>query len=188
MAKLFGWALVLTGPTIFLHEAGHYLAGLGFGEEVWMTAASVESNTPASEYPPLQRAIQTGMGPVVSIILTLIGLALIKRSPGFGAALAVTAPARFIFSVGFLGVLAYRAIKGLPAPSPSFDEYTVASAFDMPVWPLLVAELLFLIFVAAKVHRALPQRKKWIAWLALVIGTIVGGYLWLAMLGPALLS
>ncbi|EAQ30662.1 hypothetical protein NAP1_07780 [Erythrobacter sp. NAP1] len=187
-ALLFFWSLVLAGPVIFLHEAGHFLAGLTYGEDVRMTASSVISNTPATDYPPLQRVVQTGMGPIVSVVLTLIGIALIGRFRAFGLALAITAPARFIFSVGFLGVLAYRALSGLPPPSPSFDEHTVMTAIALPLWPLLVGELIFLIWVWRTVHRAMPDKRRWLAWGALIAGTVAGIFAWLGLVGPALLN
>lgn len=101
-ALLFFWALVLAGPAIFLHEAGHFLAGLAYGEDVRITASSVTSDTLASDYPPVQRVIQTGMGPLVSVVLALIGVALISRFRAFGAALAVTAPRVLSSRSGFL--------------------------------------------------------------------------------------
>lgn len=187
-ALLFVWALVLAGPTIFLHEAGHYLAGLAYGEDVRMTASSVISDTLATDYPPVQRVVQTGMGPMTSVVLTLIGIALIGRFRAFGSALAVTAPARFIFSAGFLGVLAYRALSGLPPPSPSFDEHTTMTAIGLPLWPLLVIELLFLIWVWRRVHRAMPDGRRRLAWGALIAGTVAGIFAWLGLVGPALIG
>jgi hypothetical protein len=146
----------------------------------------VVSDTKASDYPPLQRVIQTGAGPLVSIILTLLGLIILKHRRNVGAALAIAAPARFVFSVGFLGVLLYRQFAGLPPPSPSFDEFTVMTAVGLPVWPLLLAELAFLIFVGIRVNKALPATKKWLCWLALLTGTVAGGFLWLNVVGALL--
>ncbi|MEO9826136.1 MAG: hypothetical protein ABJF50_17180 [Paracoccaceae bacterium] len=187
-ALLFALALAFAGPAIFLHELGHYVGGLAYGEEVRMTASSVISDTPTSSYPPVQRLVQTGLGPVVSVLLTLIGIALLNRHWTVGAALAVAAPARFVFSAGYLGFLVYRALVGLPPPSPSFDEHTVMSAINLPVWPLLLAELLFLIWAGRKVHRALPEAGKWQNWACLITGTVAGFFLWLAYIGPILLQ
>lgn len=62
------------------------------------------------------------------------------------------------------------------------------TAIGLPLWPLLVGELILLIWVWRRVHRAMPDERRWLAWSALIVGTIAGIFAWLGLIGPALLG
>ena len=188
---LFVWAILLTGPTILLHEAGHALAAHVHGQAVTLGAFAIS-------YPgdimltAQERALVAAAGPLVSLMLAFAGVLLVSTTlahrPNWQApalAIIVASLARFAVTLAFLPISILRWAFGTEASEPNFDEYNFASRLDLPVFPILVGLLIACLLFGRFVDCRLPEGRKRKSWAALVAGTIFGIAIW-AMIGSFL--
>ena len=187
-SHLFGWAFILAGPSIFLHEAGHWLAARMFGHEVSFEPTRIV-NVGVFEVPAFEQAIRSGAGPVVSIVLAIIGYFLARSAwREFAAALMAGAVCRVVLILPYFVFAPLRALLGTSASPPNFDEFIFMRELGLPAWPMLVFLLPFLFWIARTIHQMFADHQPARSWAALLIGVASGVITWIKLLGPAVLT
>lgn len=187
---LFGWAALLAPVGVVVHEFGHYLAALLLGyEDAVLRSANVGGGAKLGNAPDWHVAVQSGAGPLATVLLIALAWPLLRRphAPACAIALAATAPLRFLVGAVFLGVGFYLLVTGAQRGAANFDEFNLARALGIPVEPLLVAELILLVAVWLKVIRTSLAGRRWIGPLSLIAGGTLGLVVWMNWLGPLLL-
>ena len=186
-SRVFMWSVLLAGPTIFLHESGHWLTARSFGHEVEMHSSRI-TNVGEFEITAVEQIARAGAGPAVSILLALLGYTLIAKPNWreFAIALIATAVCRTLLIMPHLVFGPLRAILGTDTEKPHFDEYIFMDELGLPVWPLLLALLFFLIWLARVIHQEFRAHRRLRHWLALVCGVGAGVAIWMAVVGPAI--
>jgi hypothetical protein len=187
------WALSLAGASILfvpagivLHELGHLLTALALGFPNPEFHFSAVSPGDVSGQAQGELGAVGLAGPVVTALLTGLGIAAHRRWPrsSWPFALAIAAASRFAVAVPFsLANLYVRASGGRLAP-PAFDEQKAADSLGWSgEWLLGLTSAIFLLVLGWLVV-ALPNR--WLSFPCLLIGTAAGWAVWMGALGPAL--
>lgn len=188
---LAGWGALLAPAGIILHEMGHFLVGLSLGFPVRLNAGSVSGGPAIGSATDMAVAMQASAGPLVTITLMAIAAWGLINRPGsrWAFALAITAPLRFIVGGTYLfwvgkAWLEETAFQG----TPNFDEFNAALALGLsPVWLVAVQVLGLIAFWIWATTRPRPIAR--IASVGSVLaGAVIGIALWMALIGPALLS
>ena len=187
------WALSLAGAsilfvpvTIVLHELAHLIAALALGfpnPEFHFNAVSPGDVRGQAQWELGAVALA---GPIVTALLTGLGLVAHRRRPqsAWPFALAISAASRFAVAVPFsLANLYVRATGGRLAP-PAFDEQKAADALGWSGELLLGATSATFLLVLGWLVVALPNRRLSVP--AMLIGTAAGWAAWMAGLGPVL--
>ena len=191
LLSLAGWAALLAPVGIVLHELGHFAVGLSLGYPVRMHVGSVSGGAAIGLASDLHVAMEAVAGPLVTVALAAIAIWGLLRRPGsrWALALAITAPIRFI--VG--GVYLFAVIKAWLEETafqgtPNFDEYNAALALGLsPVCLVAVQTLGLLAYWSWVITQPRPVAR--LASVASVlVGAVVGIALWMALIGPAVLS
>lgn len=179
------WAFLLAPLAVLLHELGHWVAGRIMGYEVLLEVGSVSGGAKLGAAPGGDVALQAGAGPAVSVALTLLALAFIRRGSvaPWALALAAAAPVRFLVVVVALVVDLVVAVLGGTRGIPNFDEYNLAAGLAVPAYPLFLAVVIFMLWTWWFVWKRLPGRR-WLSLLSLVVGAGVGLALWFQIIGP----
>ena len=187
------WALTLAGASILfvpvgivLHELGHLLTALALGFPNPEFHFSAVSPGDASQQAQWELGAVGLAGPIVTALLTGLGLALHRRWPAspWPFALAIAAVSRFAVAVPFsLANVYVRATGGRLAP-PAFDEQKAADALGWSGELLLGLTSAMFLLVLGWLIIALPNR--WVSIPSILVGTAVGWIAWMLGLGPVL--
>lgn len=124
---LFLFSLVLTPITIILHELGHLSVAAFSGRPAELHLSTVSGGALPSD-PIWIQAAQSGAGPLVTLLLTVIGLAAFQRTGRlWGMALAAGAISRVVTDLGYLVIRLFLFAIGKPfGGNPNFDELVFA--------------------------------------------------------------
>ncbi|MCW3798740.1 hypothetical protein OMW55_13070 [Sphingomonas sp. BN140010] len=127
LGRLFLLATALTPVTILLHEFGHFAVAVQSGRPVQLHLTSVTGGASVTD-PAWLQAAQAGSGPLVTLILTGVGLAELRRGGHlWGLALAGAAVSRLFTDLAYLCVRLLLFALGKPfGGTPSFDEFDFA--------------------------------------------------------------
>ena len=185
-----GWAALVAPVTVSLHELGHYAVARWDGIPVIFGPASVTPAPGAETLSPSIPGLGEAMGPAVTLALTFGAIALIRR---FGparplVAAALLAPGRMIVIYAFLLFAAFQAIRGGPQPRPNFDEYNALSSLGIAPVPVLIVIAILLPIAWWLAIRAVPTGARRRTVIAILAGGSAGLFLWVRLLGPALLG
>lgn len=185
------WALSLAGASILfvpvgivLHELGHLLTALALGFPNPEFHFSAVSPGDVSRQAQWELGAVGLAGPIVTALLTGLGIASHRRWPGspWPFALAIAAVSRFAVAVPFsLANVYVRAIGGRLA-LPAFDEQKAADALGWSGELLLGLTSAMFLLVLGWLIIALPNR--WLSIPSVLIGTAFGWAAWMIGLGP----
>lgn len=191
LLSLAGWGALLAPAGIILHEMGHFVVGLSLGFPVRLNVGSVSGGPVIGSATNLDVAMQASAGPLVTIALMAVAAWGLISRPGshWALALAITAPIRFIVGGTYLfwvgkAWFEESAFQG----TPNFDEYNAAIALGLsPVWLVTVQIFGLVAYWIWATTRPKPNAR--IASVgSVLVGAIVGIAVWMALIGPAVLS
>jgi hypothetical protein len=184
--SLAGAALALVPLCIVLHELGHLLTALALGFPNPEFHFSAVSPGDISQQKQWERGAVGLAGPLVTALLTIVGIAAHRRWPrsAWPFALAIAAASRFAVAVPFSVVNVYVRLTGRRLAPPAFDEQKAADALGLSGELLLGLTSATLLLVIAWLLIKLPSR--WLSLPATVAGTVAGWALWMGALGPLL--
>jgi hypothetical protein len=174
--RLFLFALVLTPITIVLHELGHFSIAVLSGRPAELHLSSVSGGALPSD-PVWLQAAQAGAGPLVTFLLTLIGLVAYKRGGYLWAmALAAGAISRVVTDLGYLCIRLFLFAMGKPfAGNPNFDELVFARHVGInDIFASSIASLIMLVTAWLLWRWTRPGRRA--VWLGATILGIVAAY------------
>ena len=189
--KLFLLALLLTPVTILIHELGHFAVPLIFDLPVQLHPTTVSGGArPGSGNPAWMVAAQAGGGPLLTVVMGLVGGWLFVREGRqlWAFAFAAAAVSRLLVTTGYLAVRLLFAVQGRRFNgTPNFDEHNIARALGFsPVIASIVATgflALLLFWLFRRVERG--SRLLFAFTLTLAIG--IGNVAWPA-LAPSVLA
>ena len=192
------WGALSFPLAVLLHELGHYLlyiaydfrdpvlhygsAGYANSEAFWRHLRAGDVAAAAAIVPPWQAGVATAAG-LVSTYLTVAACVLLarRRPHPLIVGLGFVAPLRFLPSVIEL-VLALLGRN----PRTGSDEEHVAAAWGIPEMPLHLLGVACLVAGWYLLFRAVPRSRRRRV-LPLIAGIIVGGVLYINLVGPWLL-
>jgi hypothetical protein len=190
-AKLALLCLALTPVTIVIHELGHFTVALASGLPAELHAASVSGGaSPGSGASSALVAMQAGAGPMLTILMSLAGALLYRRTRSLGTlAFAFAAASRLAVPAAYLAIRLVLLVLGRPfGGHPVFDEYLLARALGIvPELAALAATLFLAAFLAWLLRRPEPGRRL-LYLLALTTAAIAGNVLWPALAPGSLAS
>jgi hypothetical protein len=177
----FVFGLCLVPGFIVLHEAGHYIAASALGLDPRFEYAEVKLTLPASES---QRAAVVASGPLVELVLTLVGVIWLSRLRSDRRHLAPTARDWLATGCALAAARWLRCFTGTPANPKPADEAFLSQFLGLPSWvlpyalaPLAVAAIVYVIRLHPAKMRLLP--------FSVVFAAGLGGlFLWLTAVGP----
>ena len=193
--SIFLVALAMAPAAIVLHELGHYGSQLvlGYQDVPFISYDSTTMGTAPDDPRHLIDGLTSAAGPVVSLLLVLLGVAVARGGGPVPLALALVVAdwVRVLGSLLFNGVLAGDSpIDGL---SDGFSELSILPYHLDVMWAAVLVSVidLALPFVAAAlVYRALRRRGVPLLgtkFLLAFVSVIAGYTLWLGVLGPVVL-
>ena len=157
MLKLAAVTVVTVVVTVVLHELGHLAAAKALGYEaiIRLNSVSVVGGTHSVR----DAIIIDAAGPLVTLVIAAIGLAMARRPGGLGAT--------FVFAALMMRILATAVSIGNPN-----DEARISSVLGLGMWTLpalVVAILLWMMVLAARRSETGP---KWfvVSWIGASIG------------------
>jgi hypothetical protein len=190
-ASKWRWPLLLAAASIalvplciILHELGHLLTALALGFPNPEFHFSAVSPGDVSQQAQWELGAVGLAGPLVTALLTVVGIAAHRRwsRSVWPFALAIAAASRFAVAVPFSLANIYVRLAGQRLAPPAFDEQKAADALGWSgEWLLSLTSATLLIVVAWLVVN-LPNR--WLSLPAVLIGTAAGWALWMGALGP----
>jgi hypothetical protein len=189
-AKLALLTLLATPLTILLHEIGHFVVPLVAGLPAQMHPTTVSGGAMLGRVPSWLVALQAIGGPIVTLMMGLIGAVLFARNPRrlWALAFAFAAVSRFIVTTAWLGLRLLLAALGRPyAGKPNFDEYNLAIALGIPAMLTALAATLILAAFAYWLLRHVPRNRRLVYLIAMTAAAVVGNILW-PMLAPGVLA
>jgi hypothetical protein len=185
---------------VLLHELAHLLFYRAFGftgvvlhyssasspqvKEYWQYVRSGNAAAASAMHPLWQGAIADAAGPLVSVGLVLICCFLVARygpHPLLVAA-AILSPIRFLVGINYFYHNLLRKTGG-----PAFDELNIARSTGIPVSLLLIVGLVVLFGGAYWIFRHIRSGERLLSAAALLVGAVVGGFLYFQVIGPKLL-
>ncbi|MGZ6162938.1 MAG: hypothetical protein ACXWLS_06390 [Myxococcaceae bacterium] len=175
--------LLLSAAAIELHELGHRCVFWLTGTPARMGFQRVDPTVPVSE---AVRLWGKAGGPLLTLVLAVVFLAMARRRPSFGWSTAAFTQA----SLRLLP-LSFDLLRAIHGTRPFSDEgdlaLAVSSSPSIRTALVLAAWLLFggLSFVAARTYPVV-RRKRWPVVLAVYLGSLVVGIA--AVLGDELLG
>jgi hypothetical protein len=177
---------LLVPLSIVLHELGHLLSALALGfpnPEFHYNAVSPGDVSGQEQW---ELGVVGLAGPLVTALLTGVGIAAHRRRPGsaWPFALAIAAASRFAVAVPFSLANVYVRLSGQRLSPPAFDEQKAADALGWSGELLLGLTSATLLIVLAWLVVKLPNR--WMSVAAILVGTAAGWALWMGALGPIL--
>lgn len=190
--KLFLLALLFTAITTLLHELGHFAVPLAFDLPAELRPTSVSGGAePDSGAPGWMIGAQAAGGPLVTIVMGLIGGALFARDPRrlWALAFAAAAVSRLFVTTGYLGIRLLFAIQGRQfGGTPNFDEHHIATALGVSPLIVSVVATAFLVAVLVWLFRNVGRGSRILFFVALVAGILIGSVAWAALAPPVLAS
>jgi hypothetical protein len=181
---LLGWAALMAPASVFLHELGHFLAGVALGyDDMVIGPAGVIGGAQLAVADPFAVAVQAGAGPAVT--MALMALAWHTGPRTWSIALMATAPLRFTVGFTYLAFQLWFWLSNGTPGRPNFDEYNVAAALGISVVPIILGEVL-LFAAALRWSASSHNMRQWLFWCALAFGTLIGLTAWITALGPIL--
>jgi cytochrome bd-type quinol oxidase subunit 2 len=188
-AKLALLSLLIIPLTVLIHELGHFAVPLLLGLPAQLHPSSISGGAELNKAAGWMVALQTGAGPLASLLMSLAGAALYGRDPRrlWALAVAICAASRFIVTSAYLGARLLFLLQGrVYAAHPNFDEHNFAVAAGLP--PLLVAAAatLFLFGLIFWLLRRTEKRRRLPFALALAAGIGAGATLWVMLAPPVL--
>jgi len=188
--SLLLWFLLafFCAPTsIFIHETGHYIGAkvLGYANTELHYASVSRGNSPEKKESKRKRGLIVASGPFITLISTLLCFlfVIMTRNPFF-IVLGILLPLRSIATL-IAGISLLFRVDA--ATLQKNDEVKLAGFLDIPlVIPIGISVLLLittLMFMVSKINKL--NRKKII--LSIIVGTILGSWVWLNFFGPQLL-
>jgi hypothetical protein len=179
-------SIALVPLSIVLHELGHLLAALALGFPNPEFHFSAVSPGDVSQQEQWELGAVGLAGPLVTAVLTVLGIAAHRRWPAsvWPFALAIAAASRFAVAVPFSVVNIYVRLAGKRLAPPAFDEQKAADALGWSGELLLGLTSATLLIVIAWLIIKLPNRG--LSLPAIFVGTAAGWALWMGALGPIL--
>ncbi len=183
---LAGWSFLLVPVCIVLHELGHLLTALALGFPNPAFHFSAVSPGDVSQQAQWELGAVGLAGPLVTALLTAMGIAAHRCRPALSwpFALAVAAASRFVVAVPFSLANAFVRLNGERLTPPAFDEQKAADALGWSGELLLGLTSAAVLFVVVWLVLELPRR--WLSLPAVLVGSAAGWALWMGILGPAL--
>ncbi|MDB5694089.1 MAG: hypothetical protein JWO81_3152 [Alphaproteobacteria bacterium] len=190
-AKLAFLSLLIMPLTVLIHELGHFAVPFLLGLPAQLHPSSISGGAELNKAPGWMVALQTGAGPLASLLMSLAGAALYGRDPRrlWALALAICPASRFAVTTTYLGARLLFLLEGrFYAAHPNFDEHNFAVASGLP--PLLVAAAatLFLFGLIFWLLRRTERRRRIPFALALAAGIAAGATLLVTLAPPVLAS
>lgn len=187
LARLAGWAAVMTPLSVLLHEIGHYATARAYGYPARLDATSVAANLDRA--PAWMDASQAAAGPLVTLIVTIVAARLYVRRPSreWALSLAMAAPHRYFVVTGFLAIYSFIALIGRPfRGNPNFDEHHAATSLGLRIVP--VAALISLLLIAYWIWlvRRIPRGRRFSSVAAIALGAVAGMTAWVILMPPLL--
>ena len=193
--SIFLVALAVAPATIVLHEFGHYASqfALGYQDVPPMSYDSTTMGIAPDDPSGLIDGLTSAAGPLVSLLLVLLGVAVARGGGPVPLALALIVAdwIRVLGSLFFNGVLAGDSpVEGL---SDGFSELAIIPYHMGSMWGAVLVSVVDLVlpFVAAAfVYRALRRRGVSLVgakFLFAFVSMIAGWALWIGVLGPVVL-
>lgn len=194
----------VSGPVgILLHELGHFAVAAFYGfpeaklsfasvsyhdsERFWQTLSDGERPAAEAIYPLQNAGLLAAAGPAVTALLIVSSVLLLSTRKPTDAVAAFLAGFALMAGVrSFTGVYYVLYVRpNYPNARPNFDEINIARAFDIPVdWIAWSSSALVVLAWIVVIPRLTPDR--WLKIPAVVVGTILGIFLW-AQIGPFVL-
>ena len=202
-----GWASVAGGVigfpiAVLLHELGHFAAFVAFGfpdpvlgccSAGWSGAGEFarlfragDVEAAAAIVPPWQEAVASAAGPIVSYLTLIICVLAVRRfGPG---------PLSLVFAVGLVTPfrwtwvfpILYLMLRGARV-SWGPDELIVAALTGIPQFFFIVLALASLVLGYWFLVSAIPREQRVRTVVPTLVGSVLGGVLWVSWLGPLLL-
>jgi hypothetical protein len=183
------FAALFVPITILLHELGHLVAARALGFDRAKLHFSAVDPGPLHGQAAWAPGVVGLAGPAVTLILIIAAIAMHNRNrtAAWPLALAIAAASRFAVGLPYtLASLVVRA-QGRHLAAPVFDEHKAATVLgwlgDLLLGLTSALALAVLVWVVLK----LPRGRRLPILAALLIGTGLGWYLWMGLLGPRLL-
>jgi len=185
------WALSLAGASIIfvpvgivLHELGHLLTALALGFPNPEFHFSAVSPGDVSQQAQWELGAVGLAGPLVTFLLTGLGIAAHRRWPDspWPFALAIAAASRFAVAVPFSLANVYVRATGRRLAPPAFDEQKAADALGWSGELLLGLTSATVLLVLGWLIFTLPNR--WLSVPSVLVGTASGWAVWMVGLGP----
>jgi hypothetical protein len=189
-AKLALLTLFATPLTILVHELGHFLVPLLSGLPAQLQPTTVSGGALLGRAPSWLVALQAGGGPLVTLIMGVVGALLFSRDPRrlWALAFAFAAVSRFIVTAAWLGLRLILALLGQPYQGqPNFDEYILAGALGLPALVTSLTATFILGVMLYWLLGAAPSGRRLLYLVAMTVAAVVGNILW-PLLAPAVLA
>lgn len=178
--------MLLVPVCIVLHELGHLITALALGFPNPELHFSAVSPGDVSQQEQWELGAVGLAGPIVTALLTVIGIAVHRNRPlsAWPFALAIAASSRFTVAVPFSLANVYVRLNGQRLAPPAFDEQKAADALGWSGELLLSLTSATVLLVLGWLVLKLPNR----VWSlpAILTGTAAGWALWMGFLGPLL--
>jgi hypothetical protein len=190
-AKLALLAMIIMPVTVIIHELGHFATPLLFSLPAQLHPGSVSGGAELDHAPAWMVALQTGGGPLMSVLMGLGGGALYHRDPRrlWAMALAASAISRFVMDIAYLGARFLFLLEGrVYAARPEIDEYRLAEALALPPPLVSGAAAAFFLGLIWLLLRRTQARRRLPFVLALIAGIALGTNLWFMLAPPVLVS
>ncbi len=183
------WPLAAVPFTIVVHEAAHWLTAVAVGYPDPALHYSSISHGDVDGYPATSAGLVGMAGPVVTALQILVSIAWVlwRRPHPLAFALGAAAASRFAIAVPFTMVNMAMLLTGRRLQPPEFDEHKAALALGWSGDVALGMTSLLVVAVLIWLARYLPKGERPAAWTGLLLGTAIGWFLWLVVLGPILL-
>jgi hypothetical protein len=181
---------ILVPLSILLHELGHFAVARALGFDNAKLHYSAVDPGPNPGAPAWMSGAVGLAGPIVTI--ALVALAIIahgrRRDSVWPFALAIAAASRFAVGLPYSIVNLVMRFQGHRLSPPAFDEYKAATALGWSGDLLLAITSAIPLAVLVWLGLTLPRGRRILFFGALLLGTAVGWYLWMGLLGPRLLA
>ena len=185
-------AVIMTALTTIIHELGHFAIPLTFDLPAELKPTSVSGGaTPETGARGWMVAAQAGGGPLMTVVMALIGGGLFVRDRQrlWALAFAVAAVSRTGVTTGYLAIRLFFAIRGLPfGGTPNFDEHSLALATGLSPVVVSIAATAFLAFILFWLLSKVERGSRFLFALALAIGVVAGSIAWAALAPPVLIT
>jgi hypothetical protein len=191
VAKLALLTCLIMPSTVLIHELAHLSIPLGLGLPAQLHPGSISGGAQIGKAPDGMVALQTGAGPLASLLMSLAGAVLWSRDKRrlWALAVAISSASRFVMSSLYLGARLLFLVEGRPyVAHPNFDEQNFAAALSVPTPPVALAATLYLFGLACWLLRNIEGRRRIPLALALVAGMAIGMTLWVTVAPPVLVT